>query len=195
MKNLNEQLLKASEKGDVDGVISLLDRGADIEARNNDGDTPLLRACTTNHTKIVELLLNSGADIENRNDEGYTPLLLSSYYGLEEIVELLLDHGADVEAMNDECETSLLLASHYFGYPGTVKLLLGYSADITVIDSVDCMSIEYKCVGVWKEEETQELIINKQPHNIKIFDNKVGFLPHLREKYKDIIELSDMGLL
>jgi len=57
---------------------------------------------------------------------------------------------------------------------------------------VSCLD---QLANIWKKENVQELIINKQPHNIKFFDEKIGILPSLREKYKDIIELSLMGLL
>ena len=50
------------------------------------------------------------------------------------------------------------------------------------------------CENVWEKEETQELIINRQPHNIKFFDDKIGILPQLKEKYKEMIQLSLMGL-
>jgi len=45
-------------------VKLLLDRGACIEAKNNDGDTPLIIACSGGHFEIVKLLLEQGAQIE-----------------------------------------------------------------------------------------------------------------------------------
>jgi len=101
--------------------------------------------------------------------------------------------GADIEATDDIDNTSLICAS-FRGRIAIVKLLLEYGANINVYDSDDESCLDY-CVKLWRKQEIQELIINKQPQNIKFFDDKVGILPELRIKYKEIIELSHIGLL
>jgi len=71
--------------------------------------------------------------------------------------------------------------------------LLEYGADINAYSkgNESCLDfIKY----VWKEEYVQELIITGQPINIKFFDDEIGILPSLKKKYKEIIELSEMGL-
>ena len=76
------------------GVVeTLLTAGADIEAKDNDGWTPLMHAIHFGHIKIVETLLRSGANIEARNKNGHTPLTIATDCGNEEIVEILLKAG------------------------------------------------------------------------------------------------------
>jgi ankyrin repeat protein len=61
----------------ADTVKLLLGRGADIEAKNNDGATPLILAASradAEHVKIVKLLLAHGAQVEAKDAQGATAL-------------------------------------------------------------------------------------------------------------------------
>ncbi len=49
----------------------LLAKGADVNATNNDGDTPL--HCAAYHRDMAELLLNKGANVSAKNKRGETP--------------------------------------------------------------------------------------------------------------------------
>src|SRR5688572_4864460 len=73
--SLNAQLLDAAGKGDVAAVRSLLERGADIEADNGRGGTPLYVAAEQGHAGVAKLLLERGADPNVKDLEwGRTPL-------------------------------------------------------------------------------------------------------------------------
>ena len=89
-------------------VKLLLERGADVEARDKDSLTPLLlHAAWNGHKAIVRLLLEKGADIEVRDEDGRTPLLLyAAWNGYEAIARLLLEKGVDVEPRDPGQERS-----------------------------------------------------------------------------------------
>jgi len=70
-----DSLIIACSEGNLEIVKLLLDRGACIEAKNNDGDTPLIIACSGGHLEMVKLLLDRGACIEAKNNNGDTPLI------------------------------------------------------------------------------------------------------------------------
>ena len=93
-EKLNERLLDASKNDDVNKVKELLDSGADKDAKNNYGWTPLIRACAHVHLEVVKLLLEYGADKEAKNNYGSTPLIIASFHGYTEVVKLLLEYGA-----------------------------------------------------------------------------------------------------
>ena len=63
-EKLNQQLLKAAEKGDLEGVKDALKKGADIEARSNDGWTALVHATGEDHKDIFEFLLEKSGGLE-----------------------------------------------------------------------------------------------------------------------------------
>ena len=73
----------------------LLDRGADINAQNNDGCTALQEASLKGQEDVVEMLLDQEADINAEDNHGLTALQQASSSGHVEIVEMLLDRGAD----------------------------------------------------------------------------------------------------
>jgi ankyrin repeat protein len=65
-------LMLAAFRGDVAGVLDLLERGADANARDADGDTALMFAAYKGHGLIVALLLQYGANVYARARNGWT---------------------------------------------------------------------------------------------------------------------------
>jgi ankyrin repeat protein len=65
-------LMLAAFRGDTAGVINLLERGADVNARDRDGDTALMFAAHSGHALIVALLLQYGANVYARARNGWT---------------------------------------------------------------------------------------------------------------------------
>ena len=60
--DINEDLLIAAQFGTVDEVQTLLNAGADVNAKNRFGDTALKNAKENGHIEIVDLLLQAGAE-------------------------------------------------------------------------------------------------------------------------------------
>lgn len=60
---LNDKLWEAVRQGDLTTVTSLLDQGADVNAKFRYGATALFKAAERGHTEIVKLLLSRGADV------------------------------------------------------------------------------------------------------------------------------------
>ena len=86
---------------------------ASINARDQYGWTPLLRASQGHHFKdgsVLRLLLEHGADINAQSQFGFTPLYVASMNEALEAVRLLLEYGADVEAKNNDGETAFQVA-------------------------------------------------------------------------------------
>lgn len=101
--NLNEELLAATRKSNVELVKTLLAKGADVNAKSPYGATPLFFACDRSNVEIVKILLDAGAD-PNVQDTFYkaTPLGWASGKNNPEVMRLLVEKGAkEVEmAMN-----------------------------------------------------------------------------------------------
>jgi len=97
-------LLEAARDGNIEAVRQHLAAGADVNAKNQNGSTPLHRAAIT---EIAELLIAKGADVNAKMDNGLTPLHYAAVEGRKEITELLIAAGADVNAKDDRSGTPL----------------------------------------------------------------------------------------
>ena len=75
--------------GDVAAAKLLLQSGADVDARGENGDTALHRAALFGHGEVASLLLKNGASASAMNLEGLTALEWATRCGSAEVVEVL----------------------------------------------------------------------------------------------------------
>jgi len=127
--NINAELIQASRNGRTETVAMLLEKGADMNATDNYGETVLQWASENGHTEIVTMLLKKGADVNAKRNCGNTALSSASYRGYTEIVKMLLKNGAIVNAEDNHGWTALQLASEN-GRIETVQMLLDKGADV-----------------------------------------------------------------
>ena len=91
-------LHRAARAGDTETVRTLLDAGADVNARSVVGDTALHRAARAGDAEVVRTLLDAGADVHAQDKNDNTSLHEAVRAGDAEVVQVLLDAGADVHA-------------------------------------------------------------------------------------------------
>ncbi len=106
-----EELLEAVQRGEAAGVKRLLERGADPNAANPAGATPLMWAIPD--LEKVKLLIAGGADVNARSSNlGRTPFLIAaSYPGTAPLLRFLLSKGADPKARARNGDHALSLAA------------------------------------------------------------------------------------
>jgi ankyrin repeat protein len=74
---------------DIEAAQLLLEAGADVSARGEDGETALHRAASIGNVELVRLLLAHNASKSIKSDDGFTPLALAKLCGNAAVVELL----------------------------------------------------------------------------------------------------------
>ncbi|MFA4885620.1 MAG: ankyrin repeat domain-containing protein [Desulfotomaculaceae bacterium] len=106
----NADLIYAARIGDVAWLAEMIKGGADVNAANDDQETPLLWASFNGHVKVVKTLLDNGARVNDRSKEGWSALMAAAETGSEELVKLLLEKGADIDLKTESGDTALTLA-------------------------------------------------------------------------------------
>ena len=101
---LNDRLSRAAHFGEETGVIAALEAGADLESRTDDiwGHTPLIRACKSGNSAVVQLLLQRGAGVHGRCNSNWTPAHWASSAGKLDALKALVEGGADVSKRTGE---------------------------------------------------------------------------------------------
>ena len=103
----------------LDLVRLLIARGADVNMRASDGNSPLHQACTTTSPTLVSLLLDAGAaDLNFKNRLAETPLALaiSSSKNKLEISRILIRAGASLD-----CVSGGLSAEQHLDYRENIR--------------------------------------------------------------------------
>ncbi|CAL4119741.1 unnamed protein product, partial [Meganyctiphanes norvegica] len=115
-------LLQAAAVGQDLAIITLLDLGADINAKNIYANTALHMAAQEGHTGAVQVLLDHNADIHSRDYNGESP---GTYWS--STVQVLLDHNADIHSRDYNGTIPLVDAEQRSktnrDYDGTIRLL------------------------------------------------------------------------
>ncbi|MEX0956798.1 MAG: ankyrin repeat domain-containing protein [Rhizobiaceae bacterium] len=95
-------LALAAVRGETGMVRQLIAAGADVEAADFRGATPISAAARSCYgtREIIDLLIDAGADLENRSGAGLTPLLVAIQEERYELAAHLIARGVDVNALN-----------------------------------------------------------------------------------------------
>lgn len=128
--NMDETaLIIAARHGNLGIVRTLLNAGADINARSKYGDTALTAATYFCHPNVTDFLLENGADVNVKNEGfGSTPLMLAVECGDLTSVKALIKKGANVNEKNKKGMTALIPAS-VKGHTEIVQALLEAGAN------------------------------------------------------------------
>jgi hypothetical protein len=95
-------------------IEELLRAGADVNAANRSGGTPLMTAIAfdAKSTAILERLLDAGADIDAQNDGGMTALMYAAKYGRKEALRILLARGANPAIRDNQGRTAAAMTEN-----------------------------------------------------------------------------------
>jgi ankyrin repeat protein len=130
----NSQLCEACRNNKLPEVREALAKGADVNARDENGSAAIMLAAFDGHTEIVRLLLEHGADVNALDSSGRTALMYAASGPNQETVQVLLVNGAKVNLRDrEEMYTALMFAAAE-GQAENVQLLLAHGSDASLVD-------------------------------------------------------------
>lgn len=108
----------------------LIRAGADVNAADDEGATPLLQACLNASSPMVEMLVKAGANPNAAARNGETPLMTAARTGNIEVAKLLLSSKADVNAKEAARGQNALMRAVAENHADIAKALLQAGADV-----------------------------------------------------------------
>jgi uncharacterized protein len=128
---------------DLAGAEALIKAGADVNAANRYGVTPIAIAAMNGSAAMIRKLLDAGVDPNSANAGGETALMTAARTGKLDAVKLLLDRGANVNAKDTVHGQSALMWAVLENHADVVELLLTRSADVNAHTNVTITKGEY----------------------------------------------------
>ena len=113
---------------------TIIDHGADVNAKNKHNITALMQACKRGDVEIINILLSAGADSSIADTNGATSIHYAVVGGGSKgTLQAIIDHGADVNASNKDNVTALMMAC-WMGNVEAINVLLNTGADLNIAD-------------------------------------------------------------
>ncbi|TNE28652.1 MAG: ankyrin repeat domain-containing protein [Alphaproteobacteria bacterium] len=171
---LKERLFDAIQNEDIAAIDAALADGANINAHDGFGETPLIRAVHKD-PKILHHLLKRNADVHVVDNFYNAPISVAVFYNRPDAAQLLLAHGSDADHVNNYGETPLIYTAKY-DYPEIAKLLLEHGADPERAPRRDnkpldiARNAKHETVAVLIEEALQGKLLKEEEDNRRAFE-------------------------
>ncbi len=186
-------LHRAAHEGDTEAAAELIKNGADLEARDGSGRTPLLVAGFASQEPIVELLAEAGADMNAKEDRAYDIVTIAAVANDIEMLNLALKKGASAGNITSPYDGTALIAAAHLGHHEVVDSLIKANAPLDHINNIDWTAVIEAVIlgdGGPNHIKTLELLL-KAGADKEIADGQgVTALEHARSRgYQEMIEL------
>ena len=174
-----------------DTLNALIDHGAPIDARREDGTNALLSACRTGQSESLKFLLEAGADESVVKPDGNT-ILHEAVKGKcsNESLQKIIDHGVvNINYVNNHSQTALLSAC-YTAQAESIKVLLENGADPNISDVNDYTSLHAAVGGCCTKETLQQIMskMTKADLDARNIDGETALLLACSSRKQDLIK-------
>lgn len=141
---VNKALYDACAEDSVEKILSSIKNGADVNAKDGNGITPLHRAISKKQITVAEILIKNSADVNASDKDGKSALHRAAHNGSIALAKLLIKKGADVNARDKEGKSPLHRAV-YKDHIELAELLIRKGADVNAQDNSKCTPLYLAC--------------------------------------------------
>jgi len=141
----SDDVYAAVRANDLARLRTLVASPADANARDEQGDAPLLYAAAVGSLEATKLLLDKGADVNAQNAFGTTALMIAAVDIAK--VRLLVERGANVNLASKQGRTPLFIAAMSDQSAEIVRYLVAKGADLRARDAFGNTFLTAAAVG------------------------------------------------
>ncbi len=152
-------LEKAVGYGNTKDVRRHLNEGADVNKKNEQGQTPLHIAARNGSKNVAEVLIERGGEVDAKDNEGRTPLHLASENGHAPVIDLLITHKAQVNSRDKIGRTPLHHTALGVRGSNAALALISKKAGVDAQDKKGWTPLYLACLN--NLPKMAELLINK----------------------------------
>ena len=126
----------AAQAGDAARVAALAAQGADLNARDGHGRTPLHVATFAQQRAAIRALAKAGAQLDLLENDRYDAITIASVANDEETLRLLLSLGASARQVTSRYDGTALIAAAHLGHAGVVQQLIAAGAPLDHVNNL-----------------------------------------------------------
>jgi len=131
-----EGLHRAAWHGDLPKLKSLIASGANLDARDARGRTPLHVAAHARQREAVKLLAKAGAKLDVLEDDRYDAVTIASVADDVQTLALLLSLGASAKQVTSRYDGTALIAAAHLGHDEVVRQLIAAGAPLDHVNNL-----------------------------------------------------------
>ena len=183
-------LHKAAHFRDLTSLRKLIEQGANHEARDNAGRTPLHVAAFASHEESVRVLAKAGADLNALEHRAYDIVTIAAVANDLEMLDLALTLGANSGNITSPYDGTALIAAAHLGHHKVVKRLIEGGAPLDHVNNIGWTAlIESVVLGDGGPDHVKTARLLLKAGADKSIGDRQGVTPYEHAKSNGYIEM------